>query len=205
MPARTTQNNGRPYPPRGRLVVVAAPSGGGKTSLTRALIERLNRRGIASAFSVSYTTRAPRPGEQDGRDYHFIDLPAFERMAERGEFLEYARVFDRCYGTGRAATEQLLAQGVNVFLDIDWQGARQVREREPQSLSIFIKPPSLAELERRLRARGQDSEAVIRGRMQAAEEELSHAGEFQHVLVNDDFQHTVEQMEKLVAPPDLMD
>lgn len=203
MPAPTTADR-KAAPARGRLIVVAAPSGGGKTSLTRALIERLNRRGIASAFSVSYTTRAPRPGEQNGRDYHFVALPAFEQMIARGEFLEHARVFDRCYGTGRAATEQLLAQGVNVFLDIDWQGARQVRQQEPGSLSIFIKPPSLAELERRLRARGQDSEDVIRRRMQAAAEELSHAGEFEQVIVNDDFEHTVGELEKLVAPPGVM-
>ncbi len=201
MPAQTTHS---PKRARGHLVVVAAPSGGGKTSLTRALIERLNRRGVASAFSVSYTTRAPRPGEVNGRDYHFVDLPAFEAMIARGEFLEHARVFDRCYGTGRAVTEQLLSEGVNVFLDIDWQGARQVRQREPKSLSIFIQPPSLTELERRLRARGQDGEDVIQRRMQAAEEELGHAGEFQHVLVNDDFQRTVEQMENLVAPVGLI-
>lgn len=201
MPAQTTHS---PKRARGHLVVVAAPSGGGKTSLTRALIERLNRRGVASAFSVSYTTRAPRPGEVNGRDYHFVDLPAFEAMIARGEFLEHARVFERCYGTGRAVTEQLLSEGVNVFLDIDWQGARQVRQREPKSLSIFIQPPSLTELERRLRARGQDGEDVIQRRMQAAEEELGHAGEFQHVLVNDDFQRTVEQMENLVAPVGLI-
>ncbi|MGH8528529.1 MAG: guanylate kinase [Nevskiales bacterium] len=196
MPALTTSS----APARGRLVVVAAPSGGGKTSLTRALIERLNRRGIASAFSVSYTTRAPRPGELNGRDYHFVDLLTFETMIARGEFLEHARVFDRCYGTGRAITEQLLSAGTHVFLDIDWQGARQVRAKEPVALSIFIEPPSLAELERRLRSRGQDGDAVIRQRMQAAADELSHAGEFEHVLVNDDFQRTVERMESLVAP-----
>lgn len=185
---------------RGRLVVVAAPSGGGKTSLTRALIERLNRRGIASAFSVSYTTRPPRPGEQDGRDYNFVDQQTFEAMIARGDFLEHARVFDRCYGTGRAVTEQLMATGVHVFLDIDWQGARQVRAREPGALSVFIQPPSLAELERRLRSRGQDNEAVIQQRMRAAADELSHAGEFEHVLVNDDFERTLERLESLVAP-----
>ncbi len=185
--------------PRGRLVIIAAPSGAGKTSLTRALIERLNRRGIPAAFSVSYTTRAPRPGEVNGRDYHFVDAASFEAMMTRGEFLEHARVFGCCYGTGRAVTEAQLDKGMHVFLDIDWQGARQVRERELDALNIFIKPPSLAELERRLRARGQDSDAVIAQRMQAAADELSHAAEFQHVLVNDDFQRTVEQMERLVV------
>jgi guanylate kinase len=184
----------------GRLVVVAAPSGGGKTSLTRALIARLKQRGLGADFSVSYTTRAPRPRERDGVDYHFVAADEFARMVANGEFLEHAEVFGRYYGTGRAVTEKLLDEGHHVFLDIDWQGARQVRERVPDSIGIFIQPPSLAELERRLRNRGQDDEEVVRRRMREAEAEMSHAGEFDHVLVNDDFEHTLEAMERIVAP-----
>jgi guanylate kinase len=180
--------------------VIAAPSGAGKTSLTRALIERLQERGIESRFSVSYTTRAPRPGESHGAHYHFISRDAFEAMRRRGEFLEDATVFGNFYGTAKAETEQLLDAGIHVFLDIDWQGARQVREKFPGSVSIFIRPPSLPELERRLRARSQDSEEVIRCRMEEAEAELAHAGEFDHVLVNDDFDHTLDHMERIVAP-----
>ncbi|HXG28928.1 MAG TPA: guanylate kinase [Nevskiales bacterium] len=184
----------------GRLIVIAAPSGAGKTSLTRALIERLAARGIRGEFSVSYTTRAPRPGERDGVDYHFVSPERFADMVAQDAFLEHAEVFGRRYGTGREVTERLLADGRLVFLDIDWQGARQVRTRKPDTLGIFIRPPSLAELERRLRARGQDDEATIARRMRAAEEELSHAGEFDHVLVNDDFERTLGLLEALVAP-----
>lgn len=180
--------------------MVAAPSGAGKTSLTRALIERLGDRGIHGEFSVSYTTRDPRPGEREGVDYHFVTPESFAGMVAQGAFLEHAEVFDRRYGTGRAATERLLAEGRIVFLDIDWQGARQVRDHFPAALHVFIRPPSLAELERRLLARGQDDEVSIRRRMQAAEEELAHASEFDHVLVNDDFRLTLDRLEALVAP-----
>ncbi|MGH8458112.1 MAG: guanylate kinase, partial [Nevskiales bacterium] len=176
----------------GRLIVIAAPSGAGKTSLTRTLIDRLAARGIHAEFSVSYTTRAPRPGEREGVDYHFATPEVFAEMVARDAFLEHAEVFGRRYGTGREVTERLLAEGRHVFLDIDWQGARQVRTRRPGSLSLFIRPPSMEELERRLRARGQDNETTIRRRMQAAEDELSHAGEFDHVLINDDFNQTVD-------------
>lgn len=183
-----------------RLVVIAAPSGAGKTSLTRALIDRQNARGVAAAFSVSYTTRPPRPGERNGVDYHFVDEVVFESMVRKDEFLEHAHVFGRRYGTGRKVTEVQLAQGVQVFLDIDWQGARQVRERLPgRTLLLFILPPSMAELERRLRARGQDSEDTIRRRMRAAEEEIAHAGEFDHTVVNDDFDRTLDALERLLA------
>lgn len=186
---------------RGRVVVIAAASGTGKTSLSRALIERLRAQGRRAEFSVSYTTRSPRPGEVDGRDYHFVSEAAFLEMAGRDEFLEHAQVFGRRYGTGRAVTERLLDEGAYVFLDIDWQGARQVRERLPQdSLGIFLLPPSLEELERRLRGRGQDSEAVIAQRLQAARDEISHSSEFEHVLVNDDFDRTLEALERLLAP-----
>ncbi len=186
----------------GRLVVVAAPSGAGKTSLTRALIDRLNARGVPAAFSVSYTTRTPRAGEQNGVHYHFVDEVMFEALVRKGEFLEHAHVFGRRYGTGRAVTESLLASGKQIFLDIDWQGARQVRERLPgQTLLLFIHPPSLQELERRLRARGQDSEDTIRRRMRDAEEEIAHAGEFDHAVVNDDFNATLDALERLVLQP----
>lgn len=186
---------------RGRLVVIAAPSGTGKTSLSRALIERLRARGLKAVFSVSYTTRAARPGEIDGRDYHFLSDAAFREMISRDEFLEHALVFDRRYGTGKRVTDALLREGAHVFLDIDWQGARQVRARAPQDcVSIFLLPPSLEELERRLRSRGQDDDAAIARRMQAARDEISHSGEFQHVLVNDDFDRTLATLEKLLAP-----
>lgn len=186
----------------GRLVVVAAPSGAGKTTLTHALIERLRARGSAAAFSVSYTTRSPRPGEQNGVHYHFVDEVAFEGMVRRDEFLEYAHVFGRRYGTGRAVTQALLAEGRQIFLDIDWQGARQVRERLPgQTLLLFVLPPSLEELERRLRGRGQDSEETIRRRMKAAEEEISHAAEFDHRVINDDFNRALDELERLVLQP----
>jgi guanylate kinase len=184
----------------GRLIVIAAPSGAGKTSLTRALIQRLGQRGIQGEFSVSYTTRAPRPGEREGVDYHFVAPEVFAGMVAREAFLEHAEVFGHHYGTGREVTERLLGEGRHVFLDIDWQGARQVRQRFPGALSLFIEPPSKAELERRLRARGQDDEATMAQRMQAAEAEMAHAGEFDHVLVNDDFDKTLDRMEALVAP-----
>jgi guanylate kinase len=185
----------------GRLVVVAAPSGAGKTSLTRALIERLAARGIRGDFSVSYTTRAARAGEREGVDYHFVTPETFAGMVANDAFLEHAEVFGRRYGTGREVTERLLAEGRLVFLDIDWQGARQVRTQFPQALHVFIQPPSLAELERRLRQRGQDDEGTIQRRMLAAQDEMSHASEFDHVLINDEFEQTVGRLEALVAPP----
>ena len=184
----------------GKLVVIAAPSGAGKTSLTRALIEKLKARGIPAAFSVSYTTRTPRSGEKDGVDYHFVDGKTFLQMISDEQFLEHAEVFGRRYGTGWAETERQLSAGTFVFLDIDWQGARQVRKRFPGAVTIFIQPPSLAELERRLRTRGKDSEETIRARMQEARAELSHASEFEHVLVNEDFERTVRDLETIVAP-----
>lgn len=183
---------------RGRLFVVAAPSGGGKTSLTRALIERLAQNGIRAEFSISYTTRPPRPGEQDGVDYHFVSQERFAEMIERGEFLEHAQVFGQRYGTGREATQVLLQEGVHVFLDIDWQGARQVRDRADSVTSLFIRPPSLVELEQRLRERGQDDEATIRARMEEAHAELAHAEEFDHVIINDDFERALDELERLV-------
>jgi len=176
------------------LYVVAAPSGGGKTSLIAALLER----DANTRLSVSHTTRAPRPGEIDGVHYHFVSAADFDRLARAGEFLEHARVFDHRYGTGRAAVEDQLAQGRDVILDIDWQGARQVRESFPSCCSIFIVPPSIAELRRRLAARGQDPADVIERRMRDARSEISHWREFDHVIVNDDFDAALTDLEAIV-------
>jgi guanylate kinase len=180
--------------PRGDLHIVSAPSGAGKTSLTRALIPRLAEQGIRAEISVSYTTRAPRPGELDGVHYHFISEAAFQAMIAHDEFFEHAEVFGRRYGTGHAKTEALLAAGTHVILDIDWQGGRQVRQKAPQARSLFILPPSLAELERRLRDRGQDSDAVIATRMAQAQAEISHCHEFDRVLVNQDFERALSEV-----------
>lgn len=168
---------------RNRLFVISAPSGAGKTSLVRALMEREPD----LRFSISYTTRARRPGEHDGQHYFFVTPDAFRRMIEAGEFLEHARVFDNYYGTARAQVEALLADGHGVVLEIDWQGARQVRDAMPESVGIFILPPSRAELERRLRGRATDSEEVIRRRLADAATDMAHWSEFQYVVVNDDF------------------
>ncbi|MBI2383053.1 MAG: guanylate kinase [Gammaproteobacteria bacterium] len=182
-------------PVRGGLFVVSAPSGGGKTSLTRALVPRLAERGIPAAISVSYTTRPPRPGEHDGVHYHFVDEVQFEQMVHKGEFLEHAHVFGRRYGTGRRKTDELLAAGHDVILDIDWQGGRQVRSLAPDTLGIFILPPSLEELERRLRGRGQDGDEAIARRMAQAREEMSHYAEYDYLLVNRDFERALAELE----------
>jgi guanylate kinase len=165
------------------LYVVSAPSGGGKTSLVNALLERDEN----VTLSVSHTTRAPRPGEKDGVHYYFVDEQEFEDLVLQGAFLEHARVFDHFYGTGRAEVQRQLAAGYDVLLDIDWQGARQIRESFPAARTIFILPPSLSVLRERLIGRGQDSPAVIERRMRAARAETSHASEFDFLIVNDDF------------------
>lgn len=179
---------------QGTLFIVSAPSGAGKTSLVRAMMERLGD----IAFSVSHTTRALRPGEQDGRDYHFVDIPTFEAMIAAGEFLEHARVFDNYYGTARASVEAQLAAGQDVFLDIDWQGARQVRRAWPEATSIFILPPSRAALEARLRGRGQDSDEVIARRMAGAVSESGHYGEYDFLIINDAFPAALEELVAIV-------
>ncbi len=176
------------------LYVISAPSGGGKTSLINALLKRDDR----VALSVSHTTRAPRPGEVDGVHYYFVNDAEFERLAERGAFLEHARVFDHQYGTGREAVERQLADGYDVLLDIDWQGARQVRASFPGAHSVFILPPSLAVLHERLTGRGQDSKAVIDRRMRSARAEISHAGEFDHLIVNDDFDTALADLHSII-------
>lgn len=179
---------------KGLLFVIAAPSGAGKTSL----IEGLLRDDAQLRLSVSYTTRAPRPGEQDGRDYHFVDETAFLAMLERGEFLECAQVHGNRYGTAHRAVRELLASGSDVVLEIDWQGAQQVRRLLPGCIGIFILPPSVAELERRMRSRAQDSEAVIARRLANAREELSHAPEFEYAIINRDFDEARRDLAAIV-------
>ena len=187
----------------GNLFIVSAPSGGGKTSLTRALVPRLAQRGHEAAISISYTTRAPRPGEQNGVHYHFVDEPGFLAMVERGAFLEHANVFGRRYGTGRERTAELLARGVDVMLDIDWQGAQQVRGLMPEARSVFILPPSSEELERRLRGRGQDDAATIEHRMAQARAEMSHWDEYDFLIVNRDFEQALDDLAALFLAPRL--
>jgi len=179
----------------GRLFVIAAPSGAGKTSLVKALMEREAQ----LRFSVSYTTRAPRPNEREGVDYHFVSPADFERMVAAGEFLEHARVFDNYYGTALATVQGNLATGQQLLLEIDWQGARQVRERLPAATSIFILPPSRPSLELRLRQRSTDSEAVIRRRLQDSVRDLSHWAEFDYVVVNDRFEAALADLHAIVS------
>lgn len=177
-----------------RILVLSAPSGGGKTSLARALVERREDIGIA----VSHTTRDQRPGETDGVHYFFVDHPVFEQMIRNDAFIEYARVFKNYYGTSVNAVESLSQSGRLAILDIDWQGARSVRGRFPDAVTVFVMPPSIQSLEQRLRQRKQDSEQVILQRMKEAEKEMSHKDEFDEILVNDDFNRTLNQLEKIV-------
>jgi guanylate kinase len=179
---------------RGRLFVIAAPSGAGKTSLVRALMQREP----SLRFSISYTTRAPRPNEQHGRDYFFVSMEAFERMIAAGAFLEHARVFDNCYGTSREQVESQLQQGDNVLLEIDWQGAQQVRSAMPECESIFILPPSRQALEARLRGRATDSDEVIARRLRDSIADMSHWNEFKYVVINDDFNRAVDDLHRIV-------
>ena len=179
----------------GHLFVVAAPSGAGKTSLVNALVADDPR----LVISVSYTTRAPRPGEEDGVHYHFTTPDAFDRRRDDGEFLEHAEVFGNRYGTHRETTEAILGEGMDVILEIDWQGARQVKASFPGCRSIFILPPSVATLRERLGARAQDSETVIDGRMAEARAEISHCDEFDFVVVNDDFDVALDELRGVVS------
>ena len=173
-----------------RLFVVSGPSGSGKTSLCRAWMEHCPR----LRLSVSSTTRPPRPGEVDGRDYHFLSPDEFERQLADGAFLESALVHGNRYGTRKADVERMLAGGFDVLLEIDWQGARQVAAKLPEAFRIFIMPPSLDELRRRLTARGQDSAEVVARRLAAAESEMAHAGEAQERIVNDDFPQALQRL-----------
>ncbi|HKL62449.1 MAG TPA: guanylate kinase [Woeseiaceae bacterium] len=181
--------------PRGRLIVIAAPSGAGKTTLVRALIER----NPDFVFSVSYTTRPKRPNEAHGRDYFFVSEEEFRRLQRAGEFLESARVFDHCYATSRTQVESELAKGRNVVLEIDWQGARQVRAVMPECRSIFILPPSVEALEERLRSRRTDSEVVIRRRLRDSLSDLSHWDEFDYVVINDDLERATDELEGIAT------
>lgn len=176
------------------LFVVAAPSGGGKTSLISALIENDSQ----VRLSVSYTTRPPRPGERDGVHYHFVDETTFQALVDGNAFLEHARVFDQYYGTGREAVEQQLSSGYDVILDIDWQGARQIKRTFPACRSIFITPPSLDVLRRRLTKRGQDSDSVIQRRMRDAQAEISHWNEFEFLIINDIFEEAQADLQSIV-------
>lgn len=169
---------------QGLLFVVTAPSGAGKTSLINAVLAEDSR----LRLSVSYTTRTPRPSEQNGREYHFVDEAAFLAMLERGDFLESAEVHGHRYGTSQKAIAAALEGGHDLVLEIDWQGAQQVRRLHPDCVGIFLLPPSLAELERRLRSRGQDSEPVIARRMAAARDEIAHVTESDYVIINNDFE-----------------
>ena len=179
---------------KGLLLVVTAPSGAGKSSL----IEAVMRDDPRLKLSVSYTTRAPRPGEQDGREYHFVDDRRFLAMLERGEFLESAEVHGFRYGTSQKVIQDALARGEDLLLEIDWQGAQQVRRLLPDCVGVFILPPSITELERRMRARGKDAEAVIQRRIAAAAEEISHAPEFEYAIINKDFEIARQDLQAII-------
>jgi len=180
---------------KGKLFVITAPSGAGKTSL----IEAVMREDPSLKISVSYTTRPPRPGERNGVDYHFIDDATFLAMKNRGEFLESAEVHGYRYGTSKKVILDAVKRGEDLILEIDWQGARQVRELYPDCVGIFILPPSIEELERRMRARGQDADAVIRRRVENAREELLHAGEFKYAIINKDFDTARRQLAEIIG------
>ena len=179
---------------RGNLFVIVAPSGAGKTSLVTALLKREPNIGL----SISYTTRAPRAGEANGRDYHFVDRATFERMIEARDFLEYADVYGNYYGTSRRWIEDELAGSRDVLLEIDWQGAAQVRRLFPHVVGIFILPPSLEELRRRLEARGKDSSEAIARRMASAREEISHVLEFEYIIINERFDSALDDLIAIV-------
>ncbi|MEP1552468.1 MAG: guanylate kinase [Paraglaciecola sp.] len=186
----------------GNLFILAAPSGAGKSSLIKALLEKHQTTGVhnnAMQVSVSHTTRAPRPGEIDGVHYHFVDHAEFEALIAENAFFEWAEVFGNYYGTSRIVIELTLAKGIDVFLDIDWQGARQVKAQIPDTATIFVAPPSKEELQRRLTERGQDSAEVIAERMTKAVSEISHYHEFDFIVVNDDFEAALNELDAIVT------
>ncbi|MGG6463399.1 guanylate kinase [Solilutibacter silvestris] len=180
---------------RGTLYMVAAPSGAGKSSLVNAVLAR----DPALSLSISFTSRGPRPGERHAEHYHFVDDAEFQRMIEAGDFFEYARVHGDWKGTARQSVEPQLATGRDVLLEIDWQGARQVRTKVPDAVSIFILPPSRQALEDRMRRRAQDSEETITRRLAAAQEEMSHYGEFDYVIVNEDFATAADELASVIV------
>jgi guanylate kinase len=179
---------------QGTLYIISAPSGAGKTSLVKALLEQTGH----ITVSVSNTTRCARPGEVDGKDYHFTDIDTFRSMIAADAFLEHAQVFDNFYGTSRASVLELMAKGVDVILEIDWQGAQQVREKMPEAVSIFILPPSREALESRLRGRNTDSEEIIARRMRDAISEMSHYREFDYLVFNDDFDIALSELRAII-------
>jgi len=176
------------------VIILSAPSGAGKTSLARRLVARRPD----AALAVSHTTRAQRPGETDGVDYHFVDAAAFEAMIAAGRFIEYASVFGNHYGTSKDAIAALLSRGKHAILEIDWQGARAVRRQFPAAKSVFVMPPSLDALEQRLRARRQDADAVIAARMRAAQDEMSHKDEYDCIIVNAQFDRALTELEAVL-------
>jgi guanylate kinase len=178
----------------GNLFIISAPSGAGKSTLINGLLKQH----ADMQLSVSHTTRAPRPGETNGVQYHFTDVPSFKQLIAEDQFIEWAEVFGNYYGTSKAALADKLAQGIDVFLDIDWQGARQIKQQLPFVTSIFILPPSVATLEQRLNQRGQDSAEVIAGRMAKARDEISHAGEYDYWVVNDDLELALQQFSGII-------
>lgn len=178
----------------GSLFVISAPSGAGKSSLVKALLDTTEEISV----SVSHTTRAPRPGEKQGMHYHFVDEVTFLQMQQNDEFLEHAKVFTNYYGTSRKIVEQMLKQGIDVILEIDWQGARQVARLFPDTVCVYILPPSREALLSRLNERGQDSEAVIKQRMDEAISEMEHFGEFDYVVINDHFNQALEDLKTIV-------
>lgn len=179
----------------GTLYIISAPSGAGKSSLLRALLEG-NQDSVQ--LSVSHTTRAPRPGEVDGRDYHFIDVAGFQAMVQDGAFFEHAQVFDNYYGTSRQSVLDQLQAGNDVILEIDWQGARLIREQLPEAVSIFILPPSRDALQQRLQDRGQDDDAIIARRMRDAISEMSHFDEYDYLVINDDFDEARDELASIL-------
>lgn len=181
----------------GNLYILSAPSGAGKSSLINALLADLPRNEVR--LSISHTTRNPRPAEEDGVHYYFTTHAEFEALIEKDHFLEWAEVFSNYYGTSLPMIEKSLEQGVDVFLDIDWQGARQIRQKVPNVKTIFILPPSREELKNRLVGRGQDSEEIIAKRMAEAESEMSHYNEFDYVIVNDDFQQALAELKAILT------
>ena len=179
----------------GTLFIISAPSGAGKTSLVKALLEKQS----ALRVSVSHTTRAPRPGEVNGEHYHFVEQTEFEHMLQDNAFLEHAQVFDNYYGTSANWVQKELQKGQDVILEIDWQGARQVRKHLEHTVSIFILPPSRHALQQRLQQRGQDSEAIITRRMQDATNEMQHYNEFDYLVINDDFAVALQELQSIVT------
>ena len=182
--------------PLGNLYIVSAPSGAGKSSLISALLQQ--QPSYEMQVSISHTTRQPRPNEEYGKHYYFVDHKEFERLIAEDAFLEYAEVFGNYYGTSLPMIERSLKQGIDVFLDIDWQGAQQVRKKVPAAKSIFILPPSLQELERRLIGRGQDSNEVIAARMKKAISEISHYDEYDYLIINDDFDQALSEIKVIL-------